>query len=91
MKALPMLTSCCLALGLLASAAQAADAVSAAKAAQLTPIGSVYLQGVPGGPQQVDALIARQAAAKGAGYYRINSVQESQSKSSWHATATLYR
>lgn len=91
MKVLPILTPCCLALSLLAQNAQAAEAVSAAKAAQLTPIGSVYLQGVPGSPQQVDTLVARQATAKGAAYYRIHSVQESQSKSNWHATATLYR
>lgn len=77
--------------GLSSTAAMAADAVSASQAARLQPAGSVHVQGIPGSPQRVEQLIAAKADAQHASYYRITSMQESQSKSSWRASATLYR
>lgn len=86
-----VLTSLLLSIGLLASTAQAADAVTADRATGMSQVGTVTVQGIIGSPQDVENAVAKKAQSRGASYYRIITMQDSANQRSWHATAAIYR
>lgn len=87
----PLLTSLLLSIGLIGTSAQSAELAYADRVTDFSQMGTLSLQGIPGAPQDVERTIAHQADQRGARYYRILSMRESDSQPGWHATVALYR
>ncbi|ACY83209.1 DUF1471 domain-containing protein [Edwardsiella piscicida] len=87
----PLLTSLLFSIGLIGTSAQSAEYARADLVTDLSRMGMISLRGIVGNPQDVERRIAHQADQRGARYYRILHMWESDGQQGWQATAALYR